>query len=182
MKKELTIGTILISKPFMEDKRFEKTIILIVDINEDGIIGFIINKNTSSIIQDIITEIPNENISIKYGGPVDDNSSLFYLHQYPDLIDGSKIIKNGVFWGGNIDDVINGINSKEINTNKIIFFLGYTGWEKHQLTNEIKEGSWIIHEINLANLYNNLNWSDLLIEVNKEYEIWATAPSDFHLN
>ena len=44
MKTEVDIGTILIAKPFMEDKRFEKTIILIVESNSEGTIGFIINK------------------------------------------------------------------------------------------------------------------------------------------
>ncbi len=182
MKNELSIGTILISKPFMEDKRFEKTIILIVDINHDGIIGFILNKNTNNSIQDIIKELPNSNISIKYGGPVDEVSSLFYIHQYPDLIMDSKQIKNGLFWSGNINDVIKGLKSNQIHNQKITFFLGYTGWEKEQLKNEIKDGSWIIYETNLVNFDKNLSWSNLLIEINKEYEVWATAPSDFHLN
>ena len=44
MKTEFEIGTILISKPFMEDKRFEKTVILIVESNQNGTVGFIINK------------------------------------------------------------------------------------------------------------------------------------------
>ena len=47
MKQEVQVGSILISKPFIEDKRFEKTIILIVEHNQNGTIGFIINQPTN---------------------------------------------------------------------------------------------------------------------------------------
>tara|TARA_B100001250_G_C19336339_1_gene587058 strand:+ start:40 stop:588 length:549 start_codon:yes stop_codon:yes gene_type:complete len=182
MKNEVTVGTILISKPFMEDNRFEKTIILIVENNNDGTIGFIMNKSIANKVDSISDIFPDQNINLKYGGPVDDESSLFFIHRYPDLIRGSKEIKNGVFWGGEIEDVSKGLSSGEISKNEITFFLGYTGWEQSQLADEINEGSWIPHNIDLNTLQKNINWSNLLIQINKEYEVWATAPSDFHLN
>ena len=46
----------------------------------------------------------------------------------------------------------------------------------------IKEGSWIIHDTTLNKINTHLDWYTLLIEINKEYEVWATAPADFHLN
>ena len=121
-------------------------------------------------------------MNINYGGPVDDTNSLFFIHEYPNLINDSKEIKNGLFWGGEINDVIAGLNSGKILADKISFFLGYTGWEENQLKNEINEGSWIIHNMDLTNFNKNPDWSSLLIQINKEYEIWASAPSDFHLN
>ena len=48
MKNEIKSGTILISKPFMEDSRFEKTVILIVESSKEGTMGFILNKSTNS--------------------------------------------------------------------------------------------------------------------------------------
>ena len=179
---KIETGTILISNPFMEDKRFEKTIILIVEANIDGIIGFILNKNTSTSLKDIIERISDSNININYGGPVDDTNSIFFIHQCPNLINGSKEVKNGVCWGGEMNDVVEGLNSGKILVDQIAFFLGYTGWEENQLKHEIKEGSWIIHNMDLTNFKKNLDWSSLLIQINEEYEIWASAPSDFHLN
>ena len=101
---KIEIGTILISNPFMDDKRFEKTIILIVEANIDGIIGFILNKNTSTSLKDVIETISDSNININYGGPVDDTNSIFFIHQCPNLINGSKEVKNGIFWGGKIPE------------------------------------------------------------------------------
>jgi len=182
MKREVEIGTILISKPFMEDKRFEKTIILIVENNSDGVVGFIMNKTISNTIKVILELFPESNFNTKYGGPIDDKNRLFFIHKYPDLIKGSKEIKDGVFWGGELTDLENGLKSGEIDENEIIFFMGYTGWEQDQLRDEIEDGSWILHHMELNKLNKNIDWSSLLITINKEYEVWATAPSDFHLN
>jgi len=181
MKTEVDIGTILIAKPFMEDKRFEKTIILIVESNSEGTIGFIINKKIPSTIDEIITDFPQSNVQVKYGGPVSTNN-LFFIHQHPDLIMNSQKIQTGMFWGGELEDVIQKCKSGEIAIDEILFFLGYTGWEENQLEDEIEEGSWMIHNANLKKLNHDLDWSKLLIDINKEYEVWATAPSNFHLN
>ena len=181
MKNEINAGTILISKPFMEDKRFEKTVILISEHNENGTIGFILNKKQSIDIRDISTLLRDEKIMINQGGPVD-KDSLFFVHKHPDLINNCIKIKDGYFWGGDIDDVIHGINRNEIKGNEILFFIGYSGWKKNQLKEEVEEGSWIIYNTHLELLEKVINWSALLIKINKEFEVWTTAPSDFHLN
>ena len=99
-----------------------------------------------------------------------------------DLISNSTHIINDLYYGGNLEDVITLLQAKKIKNDEIIFFLGYTGWEKNQLNNEIKEGSWIIHEMELNDIKQDLEWSNLLININKEYSVWATAPNNFHLN
>ena len=179
MKDQIKIGSILISKPFIEDKRFEKTIILIIEHNINGTVGLILNKKTNTTLNNILQN--DSNITINNGGPVDKNT-LFFIHPYPQLIRNSKEIKDGLFLGGNIEDISKGLKSGAISKNLILFFTGYSGWEEEQLKSEIEDGSWILHDIELNKLTNNLNWSDVLIEINQEYEIWATAPSDFHLN
>jgi len=181
MKKEVQVGSILISKPFIEDKRFEKTIILIVEHNQNGTIGFIINQPTDLKVHDLLPDFHEFSISVKKGGPVEINN-LFFIHKYPDLINNSLEIKSGVFWGGELKDLLKGYHNHEITNDQISFFLGYTGWEKNQLAQEIADGSWIIHEIDLTKFNKKIDWSTLLIEINQEYEVWANAPANFHLN
>ena len=180
MKNEIKSGTILISKPFMEDSRFEKTIILIVESSKEGTMGFILNKSTNSAINLIIKEI-NSADYFNYGGPVDTNH-MFFIHKKSDLISNSTHIINDLYFGGDLENVITLLQSKKIKSDEILFFLGYTGWEKNQLNNEIQEGSWIIHEMELNDIKQNLEWSNLLININQEYSVWATAPNNFHLN
>mgnify|MGYP001187001431 CR=1 FL=1 len=181
MKHEVKTGSILISEPFMEDKRFEKTIILIVEHNYNGTVGFILNKHTTLKLCDLSPDFSSLRMNVNKGGPVEKNS-LFFIHKYPDLIHNSIQIKDGLFWGGDVNDVISGINKQEIKIKNITFFIGCTGWKKNQLIEEIEDGDWIVHNMNLKDLDTTLNWSDLLIKINKEYEIWTKAPINFHLN
>ena len=46
-QKIIKKGTFLISQPLIEDKRFEKTIILITESNRDHTLGFVINQKTN---------------------------------------------------------------------------------------------------------------------------------------
>ena len=80
MNAKINPGTILISKPFIEDRRFDKSIILIVEHNKNGTIGFILNKQSPFQISDFSKDIINKNINIKIGGPVEKNN-LFYIHK-----------------------------------------------------------------------------------------------------
>ena len=60
--KNIISGTFLISQPLIDDKRFNKKIIIITEHNNEGTLGFIINK---SDIEDfsitIIAKIQNNN-------------------------------------------------------------------------------------------------------------------------
>ena len=93
MNAKINPGTILISKPFIEDRRFDKSIIFIVEHNKNGTIGFILNKQSPFQISDFSKDIINKNINIKIGGPVEKNN-LFYIHKHPEIINDSFEIKN----------------------------------------------------------------------------------------
>jgi putative transcriptional regulator len=77
------------------------------------------------------------------GGPVD-RDHLFVLHKRPDLIDGGKAIPNGLYLGGNMEQVIEAINTKGTTDQEIQLFIGYCGWDLGELEAEVKEGSWTL--------------------------------------
>ena len=121
MVAKINPGTILISKPFMEDRRFDKAIIMIVEHNKNGTIGFILNKHSQFKISDFSEDVINKNIKIKIGGPVEKNN-LFYIHKHPEIINDSHKIKNGYYWGGNVSNLIDGLNSNLINCDNVFFY------------------------------------------------------------
>ena len=77
------------------------------------------------------------------GGPVD-RDHLFVLHKRPDLIDGGEQIPNGLYLGGNMEQVIQAINTGNANPQEIQLFIGYCGWDEGELETELEEGSWTI--------------------------------------
>jgi len=120
---------------------FEHTIILIVEHDEAGTIGFVTNKPLEKSLHELIEFNHAKPFPLMDGGPVD-RDHLFVLHKRPDLVDGGKQIPNGLYLGGNMDQVIQAINTVGANPQEIQLFIGYCGWDKGELEAELEEGSW----------------------------------------
>ena len=122
---------------------FEDATILIVRNNEEGIIGFVTNKPLGKSLNDLIEFKESKPFPLMDGGPVD-RELLFVLHKRPDLIEGGELVSNGYYLGGNMDQVIHALNTNKINDQEIQIYIGYCGWDKGELENELAEGSWTI--------------------------------------
>ena len=122
---------------------FENTTILIVKHNEEGTVGFVTNKSFGKSLHELIEFNHSKPFPLQDGGPVD-RDHLFVLHKRPDLIEGGELISNGLYMGGNMEHVIEAINTNGANQDQIQLFIGYCGWDLGELEVEIKEGSWII--------------------------------------
>jgi putative transcriptional regulator len=97
---------------------FEHTTILIVEHDEAGTIGFVTNKPLEKSLHELIEFNQAKPFPLMDGGPVD-RDHLFVLHKRPDLVDGGKQIPNGLYLGGNMDQVIQAINTVGANPQEI---------------------------------------------------------------
>ena len=59
-----------------------------------------------------------------------------------DLIEGGKQLTNGLYLGGNMEQVIEAINNGSATQEEIQLFIGYCGWDVGELEAEMEEGSW----------------------------------------
>ena len=181
---DLEKGKLLIAEPsILNDSSFNRAIILITEHTENNSVGFILNKPLEYTIQDLLPDIEC-NFTIYQGGPVEQDN-LYFIHKVPNLIPESLEVNNGIFWGGNFDSLKMLLETKTINENDIRFFLGYSGWGKRQLQNELKTNSWFISENDFNNLFsvhNDSLWRKKILQKGGDYKLWANAPSDFNLN
>jgi putative transcriptional regulator len=120
---------------------FEDTTILIVEHNEAGSTGFVTNKPFGKSLNDLIEFNHAKPFPLMDGGPVD-RAHLFVLHKRPDLIEGGKQLTNGLYLGGNMEQVIEAINNSSCKDDEIQLFIGYCGWDVGELEAEVEEGSW----------------------------------------
>lgn len=180
-EKKIKSGSFIISQPLIDDKRFEKKIILITEHNKQGTLGFIINKKTKIKICDLLNDLNKVNNYCYLGGPVD-NNNLFYFHKNGNIINNSKKIFNDIFIGGDFNQIKEYLKTGIIKENDIYFFLGYCGWKKNQLENELNDNCWLVYNKKIDFLDSNLNWKDLLIQYDEKYKIWVNAQDNFHLN
>lgn len=139
--RDLKAGIYIKSTAALNGSFFEHTTILIVEHNEEGTIGFVTNKLFGKSLHELIEFNHSKPFPLMDGGPVD-RDHLFVLHKRPDLIDGGKQIPNGLYLGGNMEQVIETINTRGANQQEIQLFIGYCGWDVVELEAEVEEGSW----------------------------------------
>jgi len=91
--------------------------------------------------------------------------TVHYVHSIGHLLDDSIYVMDGVWWGGDFTQlkalVRNGVVKKE----DIRFFVGYTGWSRGQLRDEMKKGSWLVADMDLNYIFNPNENTDLWQEI-----------------
>ena len=139
--RDLKAGIVINSTDVLNNSFFEHTTILIVQHNEEGSLGFVTNKPFGKSLHELIEFNHAKPYPLMDGGPVD-REHLFVLHSRPDLIKGGEQIHNGLYLGGNMEQVIEAINTKAASQQEIQVFIGYCGWDMGELEAELEEGSW----------------------------------------
>ena len=178
-------GKLLISEPSLRDFYFGRSVVLLVEHNtKEGTIGLILNKPIHLKLNQVVKEFPDNEFPLFLGGPVHPER-LFYVHTLGDQVPGSIEIIPGLFWGGEIDKIMDLIKLNLVNPEDVRFFIGYAGWESKQLDNEMKDKSWVVTQCNLETVMSRHPeklWSNMLKEMGNDYAIWANFPSDPILN
>lgn len=177
-------GRLLVSEPFMLDPNFKRTVILLVEHNEKGSVGFVINKELDVTPHEAIAEFPVFNQKLMLGGPVQ-RDSLFFIHVLGAKLPGSMEIMEGVWWGGDYDKLKEMIAEGELDETQVRFFIGYSGWEKGQLEKELGINSWIVAPAEKNYLFGELSddlWKTVLKKLGKQHALVAEYPEDPSLN
>jgi putative transcriptional regulator len=174
-------GLLLVAEPsIIGDISFNRSVVLLAEYNESGSVGFILNKPLEYSLNDFIPEL-NSKIPVYNGGPVEQDN-LYFIHKIPDLIPDSIEISNGIYWGGDFNEIISLLQENKIKESEIRFFLGYSGWSNNQLEEELEVSSWVV----TANKYKNRIlgetganfWKEKMIEFGGDYLIWSNAPEN----
>ncbi len=142
---DIQAGQILVSTDAMEDLNFKKTIILIARHDENGSLGFVINKAFGRNLNELEEFKQSPSFPLHHGGPVD-KEHLYFIHRRVDLIQNGSLVKDDIFLGGEFSQAVLQINQGNLNSADIKIFVGYCGWDSHELESEILEGSWILEE------------------------------------
>lgn len=182
-RKNVGIGDILIAEPFLEGKYFSRSVVYMVEHDENGSIGFVLNKPMFYNTSELVKEMKEINLPVYVGGPVEQNQ-LYYLHSHPEVRDALPITGD-IYWGGDFVHLVELLKAGNILPGEIRFFAGYSGWEAGQLENEIEENSWMVGNIAKERFFDvsdNELWEKSMSELGGRYRIWANFPEDPIMN
>tara|TARA_Y100000590_G_scaffold654_1_gene837 strand:- start:3466 stop:4107 length:642 start_codon:yes stop_codon:yes gene_type:complete len=158
----------LIATETMKDNRFSKTVIVMLESDESGAWGLVINKRLGTMPIALLIdptlnsseereELFKISIPVFWGGPVDPKE-IFILHsnEYQ-----SETTKN--FGSISISQDYNILFDIAQNKGPIksLIIFGYSGWGKGQLEGEMEMGGWILSDIDLNIMFDkesNTKW------------------------
>ncbi len=140
-------GHILVAGPRLRDPNFFKAAVLLVEHNDDGSMGLIINRPSSVTVQSALSghfELDEEAGAVYQGGPVE-QSALFILHNAQELDPDETSIVADLFIGS-CADVFESVIRSSLSDDSIRFriFSGCAGWGGGQLEAELAHGDWYV--------------------------------------
>ncbi|MCX7954392.1 MAG: YqgE/AlgH family protein [Bacteroidales bacterium] len=178
-------GRILISEPLLNDGIFSRSVVLITEHNSRGTVGYVLNKLSGFTLKDILPDFKNITLPIYVGGPVATNTIHFIYKWFEPLTNSIKVV-NDIHWGGHLEDLKDMLYSGSLNASNIKIFVGYSGWDKGQLDREIKNGYWVVSEIDsytdIFDEDNKLMWKRNVLRLDEKYHFWVNVPLNPFLN
>ncbi len=182
-----SVGSLLVSEPFLKEDYFHHTVICIADYAPDSTaMGIVLNRQTAYTLQSLMSGVTLETpIPVYCGGPMA-YDRLFFLHTLGDIIPGARQITSGLYVGGEFDAMINYINHGYPIEGYARFFVGYSGWSRLQLDEEISNKVWAVTE---SSDYNALLtgsedafWHRYVRQLGNDYKGWRYHPRNPHAN
>lgn len=173
-------GGLLIAAPFLRDFQFSRSVVLVIEHNEEGSMGILLNKNFNRLmtLNELVPALENlPPIPLYKGGPVG-RDTLFYLHTLSYLKDALPL-GNGMYLNGDFNQIQEYIMSGAPTQGVVRFFMGYAGWQKGQLIQEIETNTWMVNnesKVDLLNMYLRDLWQETLCDMGGKYAIWSRYP------
>lgn len=180
-------GDILVVEPFLREVHFRRSVVLLIDHNaHEGSVGLVLNKRSKVTLNEVLrgascrTDIP-----LHVGGPVE-RGRLLYLHTLGCRVRDAVELENGLYIGGDFNDVLQYVNSDEYDERCIKFFAGYSGWTAGQLVQEITAKTWAVTTLPdsraAMTAQDDAYWQEVVEQLGEEYRAWLLCPSEPHLN
>jgi putative transcriptional regulator len=176
-------GTMLISEPFSNDAYFKRSVVLLTLNDQEGAVGFILNKQVELSLSDLFEEDFDFKGKVSIGGPVSIDR-IDFLHTLGNIIPDSRHVIDNIYWGGDFNVILKMLRSRSITEEQIRFFIGYSGWGKGQLDKEIENDYWLVtHPDSQSIMSVDKNyWKTTLKRLGRKYEVWLNIPEDPVLN
>ncbi|MBM7062353.1 YqgE/AlgH family protein [Pseudomonas sp. UL073] len=137
----------LIAMPHMADPNFAQTVTYLVEHNEQGAMGLIINRPNGLNLADVLEQLrPDDtppalcqSLPIFAGGPVQTDRG-FVLHNAGPQFQAT--LELGELSLSTSQDVLFAIADGQ-GPDKYLIALGYAGWEAGQLEHELVDNAWL---------------------------------------
>ena len=160
---------LLLSMPQLSDPNFTRAVVLMLEHDDDGSFGLIVNHESQLSVVELLDGLDAEwagapDAKVWAGGPVMPGSGWALHNGSPrlgpssrtlnDALDetGTLEVSEGLFMSTSVDNIK---LLAQYPTERLRILLGYSGWSSGQLAAEMAAGSWLHCDIDLDILFDS---------------------------
>lgn len=169
---ELT-GSLLVASPLLADPNFFRTVVFVLQHDDDGALGVVVNRPSGSPVADHLpgwADLALEPAVVFVGGPVEPAVAVALGDRGAATpLDGIRVVD---------------LESDPVGE-WLRVFSGYAGWGAGQLEEELDEGSWMVVEALPSDITTpdpDDLWHDVLRRQRGPLRLLATYPPSPELN
>jgi putative transcriptional regulator len=169
-------GKLLVASPGLTDF-FRRTVVLVLEHNEDGAIGLVLNRPSETAVDDAVPDLPvlvEPGDVVHVGGPVGPDS-VIVLARFADPAEAASIVFDDL---GVVDPDLEGSALHAVRV-----YAGHAGWGPGQLDGELEQEAWIVEPAHPDDPFEGGDlWSEVLDRKGGGYALLARMPEDPSLN
>ncbi|WP_415952088.1 YqgE/AlgH family protein [Streptomyces sp. KLOTTS4A1] len=178
-------GRLLVATPALADPNFDRAVVLLLDHDQEGSLGVVLNRPTPVGVGDILegwAELTGEPGVVFQGGPVSLDSALGVA-----VIPGEE----GPLGWRRVHGAIGLVDLEAppellaAALGSLRIFAGYSGWGPGQLDDELSDGAWYVVESEPGDISSPSPeglWRAVLRRQRSKLAVIATYPDDPSLN
>lgn len=174
-------GRLLVATPALEDPNFARSVVLILDHDEDGALGVVLNRASSLGMRETLggwTDLAADPPVFFGGGPVEPEAIVALGRaSSPELGEGSTAILERI----RLVDLGSDPVLAAADLERVRVFAGYSGWAPGQLEDELDQGAWFAVDASPEDVFTDdpdRLWQVVLRRQPGTLAMFATFPSD----
>lgn len=182
----LSAGRLLVAAPTLLDPNFADTVVLLLDVGDDGALGVVLNRPTALPVVEVLGEwgdVVEEPEVLFQGGPVSTDGALAVALATPG---GEDAVGFRPVWDRvGLLDLDTPAELVQGTVDRLRIFAGYAGWGTGQLEAEIEEGAWYVVPAEVEDVFAAETgdlWRQVMRRQPGDLALHATRPADASLN
>jgi putative transcriptional regulator len=179
-------GVLLVATPALNDPNFSDTVILVLDADESGALGVVLNRPSGLAVAEVLDawrDVVTGPEVLFQGGPVMTEGALAValLHSSVETPVGFREVTGQL----GLIDLDTPVELLGDSLDSLRIFAGYAGWGAGQLDGEIETGSWYVVPATADDVFREDPsdlWRDVLRRQPGDLAWHSTRPADPELN
>lgn len=174
-------GSLLISTPGLRDPNFDRTVVLVLEHEEDGALGVVLNRPSATPVSEVLdgwSDLVCDPPIVFVGGPVDSSAAICLGSVRPGAVSEAVRVVMPTLAVIDLD------TDPSLLTHEVAYvrvYAGYAGWGGGQLDEEVEAGGWFVVDARPADPFTgapSLLWRTVLRRQPGRLSLYSSFPED----